>query len=103
MTAPTTVQLFALALSLAAMTTSAIAQNSIPPAASEPAGVAEDLSSFYPSANGPKSQMVQSISVSAPAYCSAIKGDVTVTFRAPGMTTVHALCWQQPAAGAACP
>jgi len=39
---------------------------------------------------------VQSISVSSPAYCSEIKGDVTITFKAPNMTEVKALCWQQP-------
>jgi len=39
---------------------------------------------------------VQSIAVSSPAYCSDIKGDVTVTFKAPNMTEVKALCWQQP-------
>ena len=38
----------------------------------------------------------QVIAVSAPAYCSDIKGDVTVTFAAPGMTHVKAFCWQQP-------
>jgi len=98
MTVLTTAQLFALALSLAAMTASGIEQNDIPPASPEPASAAQDLSSFYPGENGPKTHMVQSISVSEPAYCSAIKGDVTVTFKAPGMTAVHALCWQQPTA-----
>ncbi|GEM_PF-2621094 len=39
---------------------------------------------------------VQSIDVKSPAYCSEIKGDVTVTFKAPGMTEVKAMCWQQP-------
>jgi len=41
-------------------------------------------------------QWVQSIAVSDPAYCSEIKGDTTVTFKAPGMTHVKASCWQQP-------
>src|ERR1035437_2665372 len=41
---------------------------------------------------------VQSIAVSAPVDCSEIKGDVTVTFKAPEMTLVKALCWQQPTA-----
>ena len=39
---------------------------------------------------------VQAISVSSPAYCSDIKGDVTVNFTAPGLTRAEALCWQQP-------
>jgi len=39
---------------------------------------------------------VQSIAVSSPAYCSEIKGDTTVTFKAPGMTEVKVMCWQQP-------
>jgi hypothetical protein len=54
---------------------------------------------FYTGESGTSSKgidFVQSIAVSAPAYCSDIKGDVTVTFRAPGMTNVKALCWQQP-------
>jgi hypothetical protein len=41
---------------------------------------------------------VASISVSTPAYCSDVKGDVTVKFKAPGMTSARALCWQQPTA-----
>jgi hypothetical protein len=60
-------------------------------------------SSFYPAKsetskkkNDKKTDWVQAISVSAPAYCSDIKGDVTVTFKAPGMTIVKANCWQQP-------
>lgn len=39
---------------------------------------------------------VQAIAVTKPDYCSEIKGDVNVTFKAPGMTKVEALCWQQP-------
>ncbi|MFI5379476.1 MAG: hypothetical protein ACHRHE_09280, partial [Tepidisphaerales bacterium] len=39
---------------------------------------------------------VQSISVSAPAYGADIRGDVTVTFKAPAMAKAKALCWQQP-------
>ncbi len=41
---------------------------------------------------------VRAIAVSAPAYCAEISGDTTVTFTAPGMTRVHACCWQQPTA-----
>lgn len=58
------------------------------------------LSTFYTDAGGggpTKTTWVQSIDVSTPAYCSAIKGDTPVRFKAPGMTVVHALCWQQPA------
>lgn len=39
---------------------------------------------------------VQAISVLAPAYCSNVKGDVTVVFEAPGMTQAKAYCWRQP-------
>lgn len=41
---------------------------------------------------------VKVIAVSEPAYCSEIKGDVTVNFTAPGMTHAKAACWQQPTA-----
>jgi hypothetical protein len=40
--------------------------------------------------------LVQSIAVDSPVYCSSIKGDVEVKFKAPGMDEVHAMCWQQP-------
>jgi len=56
---------------------------------------------FYTGESGASTKgidFVQSIAVSAPAYCSAIKGDVTVTFKAPGMTLARARCWQQPTA-----
>ena len=36
------------------------------------------------------------IAVSAPDYRAEVRGDVTVTFRAPGMPHVRASCWQQP-------
>lgn len=39
---------------------------------------------------------VQAISVSEPAWRSEIKGRVTVRFKAPGMKTADAFCWQQP-------
>ena len=42
---------------------------------------------------------VQSIAVSNPAYGASVKGDVSVSFRAPGMTKVRATCWQQPSPG----
>jgi hypothetical protein len=51
----------------------------------------------------PKTNWVPSIAVTAPAYCSAIKGDVTVSFKAPGMTQFKANCWQQPTADNADP
>ena len=57
------------------------------------------LSTFYTSGDGSSSvqtKWVQSIAVSTPAYGATIKGDTTITFKAPGMSTVHALCWQQP-------
>jgi hypothetical protein len=43
-------------------------------------------------------EFVSSIAVSTPAYCSDVKGDVAVKFKAPGMTAARALCWQQPTA-----
>jgi hypothetical protein len=39
---------------------------------------------------------VQSIAVGVPAYGADIKGDITVTFKAPGMAKARAMCWQQP-------
>ena len=39
---------------------------------------------------------IQSVMVSEPPYRSEVKGDVTVKFKAPGMTLAKALCWQQP-------
>jgi len=56
---------------------------------------------FYTGEDGksPKGiDFVQAIAVSAPAYCSSVTGDVTVTFQAPGMTQTKAFCWQQPTA-----
>lgn len=41
-------------------------------------------------------EWVQAINVTAPAPCSEVKGNVTVTFQAPGMTNAKASCWQQP-------
>lgn len=41
---------------------------------------------------------VQSIRVSQPELRSDIHGDVTVKFKAPGMTQIRAFCWQQPTA-----
>lgn len=81
------------------LTTGAMAQNAATPAATPGNDLSSFLSTFYEDpANPPKVKQhwLQSIAVSAPAYCSSVKGDVTVTFKAPGMTTVHALCWQQP-------
>ena len=55
---------------------------------------------FYNAEDGVRAKgidFVQAIAVSAPAYGSEIKGDVSVTFKAPGMTQAKALCWQQPA------
>jgi len=59
------------------------------------------LSTFYPdpgAKNPAKTNLVQAIVVTSPAYCSSIKGDTTISFKAPGMAIVHALCWQQPTA-----
>ena len=55
------------------------------------------LSTFYTDGQKikPKTTWLQSIDVSPPVYCSSLKEDTTVTFKAPGMTTVYALCWQQ--------
>jgi hypothetical protein len=56
----------------------------------------EEYPDFY-SGNATKGiEFVQSIAVLAPAYCSNIKGDVTIVFKAPGMTLAKASCWQQP-------
>jgi hypothetical protein len=88
-----------MALFFIATLTSAVAQDAASSTGS-PSDLSGFLASFYTDAQKvkPKTQWVQSIAVSSPAYCSSIKGDTTVTFKAPGMTTVHALCWQQPTA-----
>lgn len=39
---------------------------------------------------------VQAIAVLAPPCCANVKGDVTVVFKAPGMTRAKACCWRQP-------
>ena len=35
------------------------------------------------------------IAVTSPAYCSAVEGDTTVSFRAPGLTSAVVKCWKQ--------
>ncbi len=58
-----------------------------------------EYADFYTGKDGTSNKgidWVQAIKVSSPAYCSDIKGDVTVNFSAPGMTKVEVLCWQQP-------
>ena len=90
-----------LALALVAMTTGTLAQNAAPAAQPE-SELSSFLSTFYVpdgAAGKAKTAWLQSIAVSSPAYCSNVKGDVTVNFKAPGMTQVKALCWQQPASG----
>ncbi len=72
---------------------------STPAQANSGADLPDFLSTFYTEAGGAskvKTFWSPSIAVSSPAYCSNIKGDVNVTFTARRMTTVHALCWQQP-------
>ena len=81
----------ALVLLLSTVTAGAIAQSTPPSAA-----VGPDLSSFLSSFYTHETSWLHSITVDTPAYCSEISGDVVVTFTAPGMTTVHACCWQQP-------
>ena len=93
------------ALFFAATLTGTVAQEPLNSSA-EPSGLNSFLSTFYTDGENPKpmkTTWLQSIAVDSPAYCSSIKGDTTVSFKAPGMTTVHALCWQQPAAGDASP
>jgi len=58
-----------------------------------------EYADFYTGESGSSNKgidWVQAISVSSPAYCSDIKGDVTVNFTARGMTKAEVLCWQQP-------
>ena len=62
----------------------------------------EEYPDFYTGDSGktPKGiDFVQSIAVSQPAYCSDIKGDTQIIFKALGMTQAKAFCWQQPTAG----
>ena len=78
------------ALALAALTLT------LPPSLSADPPQSDFYASYLFDAKKPPTTWVQAISVSSPAYCSAIKGDVTVKFKAPGMTRVKANCWQQP-------
>jgi hypothetical protein len=39
---------------------------------------------------------VQSIVVTCPDYRSQVQGNVTVAFKAPGMSSANAFCWRQP-------
>jgi hypothetical protein len=55
----------------------------------------EEYPDFYSGNTTKGIEFVQSIAVLAPAYCSNIKGDVTIVFKAPGMTLAKAFCWQQ--------
>ena len=93
MRAPYLPVLASIALAFALAPRALIAQT--PPAVTGPDA---ELSSFYPGKikEKPSREFVPAIAVSAPAYCSEINGDVTVTFKAPGMTWVKACCWQQP-------
>ncbi len=72
--------------------------STIPVYQSSAAVDAEEYPDFYNGAeNSDKGiDFVKSISVVTPEYCSFIKGDTTVVFSAPGMTTARVLCWQQP-------
>jgi hypothetical protein len=56
----------------------------------------EEYPDFYSGNTTKGIEFVQSITVLAPAYCSNVKGDVTVVFKAPDMTLAKASCWQQP-------
>ena len=95
-TSPTLLPSLGLTL-LLTLTTGARAQDAAPSTLSP--DLTSFLSTFYTEGNGHspvKTNWVQSIAVATPAYGATIKGDTTITFTAPGMTTVHALCWQQP-------
>lgn len=73
----------ALAAGLAAVTSASAAAAGAPPG-------------FYDGRTTEGIEFVQPISVLAPAGCSNVKGDVTVVFKAPGMTRARASCWRQP-------
>jgi len=95
------IQPLALTLLLTAIANNASAQDSSGQGPDTKSSNAE-YADFYTGQSGAKPKgidWVQAISVTSPAYCSDIKGDVTVNFIAPGMTKAEALCWQQPAAG----
>jgi hypothetical protein len=59
-------------------------------------GQAEVYSEFNYGQDRGGDHWVQSIQVEEPAYRSEVKGEVTVRFKAPGMTAAKAFCWQQP-------
>lgn len=69
--------------------------------AAPPKPDAAEYPDFYTGEDGKAPQridFVQAIRVSTPAYGADIKGNVPVVFKAPGMTHVKVLCWQQPTA-----
>ena len=66
-----------------------------------PCQAADDVEypDFYTGSTGSNTKgidFVKSIAVLTPEYCSYVKGDVTIVFKAPGMKYVKAFCWQQP-------
>ncbi len=77
-----------MALGLAAIPFSSPAESTVK--------ASEEYPDFYAGDTTKGINFVQSIAVLAPAYCSNVKGDVTVVFKAPGMTLAKAFCWQQP-------
>jgi len=63
----------------------------------------DEYGDFYKGDKLEAKDWVQSIRVSEPAYRSTVKGEVTVKFTAPGMSSVRVLCWQQPTSTDASP
>jgi hypothetical protein len=64
--------------------------------AAETVKASEEYPDFYSGDTTKGIDFVKSIQVLAPEYCSSVKGDFTVVFKAPGMKFVKAFCWQQP-------
>jgi hypothetical protein len=99
---PTTALAFLLILLLPPAISSSLGADT--PAPPKPANA--EYPNFNNGESNPKDpgiEWVQAIAVTAPAYGADVKGNVTVTFRAPGMTKAKALCWQQPTTAAPSP
>jgi len=66
------------------------------PAFAQTGARTEDYTDFNPGKSEKGKGWTQAVYVSEPAYRSDIKGDTVIHFRAVGMDSVNAFCWQQP-------
>ncbi|HSI85611.1 MAG TPA: glycoside hydrolase family 16 protein [Candidatus Methylacidiphilales bacterium] len=65
-------------------------------AAAEPPATTGEYQDFNPGKSSVGGEWIQAIEIKKPELRTEIKGDVVVEFKATGMTSARALCWQQP-------